>query len=120
MKKVLDQSHLIDLYIQSFEDYQQERMKELRSLIKRNASDALEIISYQMPTFYLKGILVHFAAYKSHLGFYPGSEAINVFKEQLSVFKCSKGTIQLKWEDELPSDLIRSIVMYRKNQNLEK
>jgi uncharacterized protein YdhG (YjbR/CyaY superfamily) len=120
MKTIMSQSHLIDQYIKTFDSKKQLKMNELRMLIKNCAPLVTEIISYQMPTFYLKGIIVHFAAYQSHLGFYPGSEVITLFKEKLGNYHVSKGTIQFKWDDELPLDVITQIVKFRVQQNLEK
>ena len=84
----------IDDYLENFPPQIQEILKELRSTIKRAAPDAEEKISYQMPTFYQKGNLVHFAAYPNHIGFYPAPSAIEFFKNELSEYKNAKGSIQ--------------------------
>jgi len=110
----------IDDYLENFPPQIQEILKELRSTIKRAAPDADEKISYQMPTFYQKGNLVHFAAYKNHIGFYPAPSAILLFKNELSEYKNAKGSIQFPLDKPLPLDLITRIVTFRVNENIKK
>ncbi|WP_165022416.1 iron chaperone [Dysgonomonas sp. ZJ279] len=109
----------IDEYIATFPEYVQNMMQELRSTIQRAAPDATEKISWGMPTFYLNRNLVHFAAYKKHIGFYPGASAIELFKEKLDEYKTSKGAIQFSINKPLPVDLITQIVKYRVEENLK-
>jgi uncharacterized protein YdhG (YjbR/CyaY superfamily) len=110
----------IDEYIANFPKDVQEILQELRATIRAAAPGAEEIISYQMPTFSLKGNLVHFAAHKNHIGFYPAPRGIEAFKEELAAYKGSKGTVQFPIDKPLPLDLISKIVRYRVSENLEK
>jgi len=107
-----------DEYIALFPSNIQTTLQKLRSVIREAAPDSTEAISYQMPTFRLNGNLVHFAAYKNHIGFYPGPSAIITFYEDLSAYDLSKGTIRFPIDEELPFDLIIAIVKYRANENL--
>ena len=109
----------IDEYIALYPEEIQKKLQEIRSVIKETAPDATEKISYQMPTFFLKGNLVHFAAYKNHIGFYPVPSGIEKFKEELSHFKGAKGSVQFPIEKPMPLDLIRRIVLFRVEENLE-
>ncbi len=113
-------SNSIDEYIANFPKEVQEKLKELRTAIKTSAPKAVEKISYQMPTFFLKGNLVHFAAYKNHIGFYPAPRAIEEFKSELSAYEGSKGTVRFPLEKPIPLDLISKIVRFRVKENLEK
>ena len=110
----------IDDYIPLFHPEIQKKLEEIRTVIKNAAPGSEEKISYRMPAFYLKGILVYFAAHKNHIGFYPTSSGINAFKKELSGFKFSKGAIQFPVEKPLPFDLITRIVIYRVKENLKK
>jgi uncharacterized protein YdhG (YjbR/CyaY superfamily) len=110
----------IDEYIQSFPRHIQSKLEELREVIKDLAPQAQEKISYQIPTFFLNGNLVHFAAYTNHIGFYPGSAAINVYKAELSKYKLSKGTIQFPLTEPIPLNLIKKIVKFRVKVNTAK
>ncbi|WP_239619274.1 iron chaperone [Cohnella mopanensis] len=103
----------IDDYISKFPREVQEILETLRKTIKQSASDAKEKISYQMPTFALHGNLVHFAAYKNHIGFYPGADGIAAFKQELSEYKGAKGSVQFPINKPLPYELIGKIVRYR-------
>ncbi|TGK59464.1 hypothetical protein EHQ27_00270 [Leptospira wolffii] len=109
----------IDHYISTFPDDVQEILEGLRAFIQKNAPEAKEKISYQIPTFDFYGNLVHFAAYKNHIGFYPGAKAIRVFQEELKGFKTSKGTVQFPIEKPLPLGLIGKIVKFRVKENSE-
>ncbi len=93
---------------------------ELREIIKKAAPQAEEKISYQMPAFYQKGVLVYFAAQKNHIGFYPTSSGVEAFKEELSEYSVSKGVIRLPYEKPLPKRLISEIVRFRVIENLEQ
>lgn len=110
----------VDEYIAAFSPNVQKILQKLRSAIKDAAPDSTEAISYQMPTFRLHGNLVHFAAYKNHIGFYPGPSGIIAFYEELSAYNLSKGTIRFPIDEELPFDLIIRIIKYRVKENLEK
>ncbi len=110
----------IDEYIVTFPEEVQKKLEELRAVIKAAAPDAEEKISYQMPTFALKGNLVHFAAYKNHIGFYPTPSGIEEFKDELSAYEGAKGSIRFPLDKPIPYDLIAKIVAFRVKENLEK
>jgi uncharacterized protein YdhG (YjbR/CyaY superfamily) len=110
----------IDNYILGFPEEVQSILNLLRKTIREAAPDATEKISYAMPTFYLKGNLVHFAAYKNHIGFYPAPSGLNAFKEEISLFKNSKGAVQFPINQPLPLNLISKIVKFRVKENLSK
>jgi len=110
----------IDEYIAAFPEDIQKILGELRATIKASAPDAGEKISYQMPTFALKGNLVHFAAWKNHIGFYPTSTGTQAFKKELSIYESSKGAVRFPIEQPLPLELISKIVKFRVTENLKK
>ena len=114
------QSENIDEYIRGFPKEIQNLLKEMKSTIQKAAPDAEEAIKYAMPTFVLNGNLVHFAAYKNHIGFYPAPSGIDAFKKELSVYKGGKGTVQFPLDKPLPLNLITKIVKFRIEQNLGK
>jgi len=110
----------VDEYIDAFPEDVRAILNELRQTIKETAPEARETISYQMPTFTLNGNLVHFAAFKQHIGFYPTPTGIDAFKEDLSRYKGAKGSVQFPIDQPLPLPLIRRIVEYRVQENLKK
>ena len=110
----------IDEYISKFPAQIQEILNKLRKVIKDSAPDAQEKISYQMPTFALYGNLVYFAAWKNHIGFYPTSSVTEVFKDELSEYKVSKGTVQFPLQKPLPYELISKIVKFRVAENIKR
>ena len=110
----------IDAYIATFTDEIQEKLKAIRSLIKDVVPIAGEKMSYGMPTFTLNGNLVHFAAFKNHIGFYPAPRGIEAFQHELSAYKGSKGSVQFPLSEPLPFDLIRKIVEFRVSENMAK
>jgi uncharacterized protein YdhG (YjbR/CyaY superfamily) len=116
-----DSGHFItiDEYIAICAEAVQPMLRELRATIKAAAPDAQEKISYQMPTFALRGNLVHFAAFPHHIGFYPGSSGIAAFAAELAVYKGGKGSVQFPLDQPLPLELISRIVEYRVAENLE-
>ena len=103
----------IDQYISLFPGHIKEMMQQLRQVIKETAPRATETISWEMPTFKVKRILVQFAGHNRHIGFYPQPEAIEAFKDKLSAYKTTKGGIQFPYEQELPVELISDIVRFR-------
>ena len=109
----------IDDYIAQFNPEVQEILNTLRDVIKKAAPDAKEKISWEMPTFVLHTNLVHFAAYKKHIGFYPAPSAITAFKDELSGYKGAKGSVQFPIDKPLPYDLISRIVKFRVEENLQ-
>ena len=109
----------IDEYIATFPEETQKILEQLRATIKAAAPDAEEKISYQMPTFALKGNLVHFAAHKNHIGFYPTPSGIQAFKHELSIYEGAKGSVQFPIDQPLPLELIGKIVKFRVAENLK-
>ena len=109
----------IDAYIALFPPDVQNLLQTVRATIKAVAPEAEEKISYQIPTFALKGNLVHFAAYKNHIGFYPGASGIRTFTQELANYQTSKGTVQFPLQEPLPLALIRDIVQFRVVENLQ-
>lgn len=107
----------IDNYIESFPKDVQKILQEIRRTIREAAPKAEEVINYQIPTFKLNGNLVHFAAFKNHIGFYPGSKAIKVFTKEFDSYKSSKGAVQFPIEKQMPLALIKKIVKYRVKEN---
>jgi Uncharacterized conserved protein len=108
----------IDEYILQFPAEVQTLLQQVRNTIREAAPEAQEKISWQMPTFYLHGNLVHFAAFKKHIGFYPGANGIAAFQEELSVYKGAKGSVQFPIDKPIPFDIIRAIVKFRVNETL--
>jgi uncharacterized protein YdhG (YjbR/CyaY superfamily) len=108
----------IDAYIAGFPPDVQEILQKIRLTIKEAAPEATEKISYQIPTFYLKGNLVHFAAFKNHIGFFPTSSGVEKFKDELSVYELSKGTIRFPLGKPIPYNIITKITMFRVEENL--
>lgn len=109
----------IDEYIATFPADVQKILQELRAVIKASAPEATEKISYQMPTFFLHGNLVHFAAFKNHIGFYPVPSGIEAFKQELSRYKGAKGSVQFPIDQPLPLELVSRIVKFRVAENLQ-
>jgi uncharacterized protein YdhG (YjbR/CyaY superfamily) len=110
----------IDDYIAGFPQDIQAILQKIRQTVKRAAPEATEKISYQMPTFYLNGNLVHFAAFKHHIGFYPTPSGTAKFKKEISGYQAAKGSIQFPLDQPMPYDLIRQIVEFRVKENLAK
>lgn len=110
----------IDNYISSFPSEVQLLLQQLREAIIESAPAAVEVISYSMPAYKLNGMLVYFAGYKNHIGFYPGSSGVKAFEHLLSGYRYSKGTVQFSLDKPLPVDLIKEMVIFRVNENLGK
>ncbi|MZP44642.1 hypothetical protein GTO89_16605 [Heliobacterium gestii] len=110
----------IDEYISQFPSEVQDTLNRFREVIQEAAPEAEEKISYQMPTFYLNGNLVHFAAHKQHIGFYPAPSGIEAFQEELSEYKSAKGSVQFPFDKPVPYELIRAIVKFRAVENRKK
>ena len=109
----------IDEYIAAFPVDVQERLRQMRAVIREAAPEAQEKISYQMPTFFLHGNLVHFAAFKNHIGFYPAPRGIEAFKDELAAYEGAKGSVQFPLDQPLPLDLVRRIVQFRVTDQLQ-
>ncbi|RPJ08832.1 MAG: hypothetical protein EHM28_03210 [Spirochaetaceae bacterium] len=111
----------IDQYIRQAPREVQAKLKEMRAIIKSALPpETTEKISYQMPTFFLRGNLVHFAAFKNHIGFYPTPTGVSAFEKELEKYETSKGAIQFPFGKPLPAALIKRIVKYRASENLNK
>lgn len=110
----------IDEYIAGFPEDVQKTLEQIRVTIKEAAPGAEEAMKYAIPTFMLKGNLVHFAAFQHHIGFYPVPSGIKAFEEELSVYKTGKGSVQFPLNEAMPLDLITKIVKFRVEQNLKK
>jgi uncharacterized protein YdhG (YjbR/CyaY superfamily) len=110
----------INTYIADFPENVQAILQQIRATIHKAAPEATEDIKYAIPTFVLNGNLVHFAAFKSHIGFYPTPTGIEEFEKELSVYKQGKGSVQFPLDQPIPLDLITRIVKYRVKQNAEK
>jgi uncharacterized protein YdhG (YjbR/CyaY superfamily) len=104
----------IDEYIASFPEEIQEKLESLRKTIRKIVPETEETISYGIPTFDLnRKHLVHFAAFKNHIGFFPTPSGINAFKKELSPYDTSKGTVRFPLDKPIPNDLIKKIVRFR-------
>lgn len=110
----------IDAYIAAFPKETQVLLQAMRKTIGEAAPEATETISYQIPTFKLKGNLVHFAGYKHHIGFYPGAAGIAAFADELTGYKRAKGSVQFPIDQPLPLELVSRIVKFRIEQDLAK
>ena len=110
----------IDEYIAGFPKEIQKILQQVRLTIKNAAPVAEEKISYAIPTFTLNGNLVHFAAFKNHIGFYPAPSGTKAFEQELSIYKSGKGSVQFPIDEPMPLDLITKIVKLRIKENLEK
>jgi uncharacterized protein YdhG (YjbR/CyaY superfamily) len=110
----------IDEYIATFPPNIQTILQQIRAAVHKAAPEAEETISYQMPVFKQNGVLVYFAAFKNHIGFFPTAQGIEAFKDKLAAYKTSKGTIQFPLDQPLPLDLIEAIVRYRVKTNTSK
>lgn len=120
MKDKAEKPESIDEYITLHPPKVQKILQTIRTLIRNTVPEAEEVIKYQIPTFIFHGNLVHFAAYKSHIGFYPAPSGIEAFKKDLAVYGSGKGSVQFPIDQDLPIDLIIKIVQFRLNENLEK
>lgn len=107
----------IDDYIAGFPPDIQAILTKIRMTIRKAAPAAEETIKYRMPTFTLHGNLVHFAAYKQHIGFYPVPTALEAFKKDLSAYRTSKGAVQFPLDKPIPYGLIARIVKFRVKEN---
>lgn len=107
----------IDEYIATFPPDIQKILEKIRAIVKAAAPEAQEKISYQMPTFFLNGNLVHFAAFKNHIGFYPTPSGIEKFKKELAGYQGAKGSVQFPLDEPIPYALISEIVKFRVKEN---
>ena len=110
----------VDEYIENFPAAIQKKLKQVRATIKKTAPQAEEVISYGMPAYKQNGILVYFAGYKNHIGFYAVPTGHKAFKKELSAYKGGRGSVQFPMDKPLPLDLIAKMVKFRANENLGK
>ncbi len=120
MKATSTKFKTVDEYLSALPANTKAILKEVRKTIRQAAPQAEELISYNMPAFRLNGMLVYYAAWKDHVGFYPVSSAIKAFQKELSDYKTSKGAIQFPIDRPIPFGLITKIVKFRVKENLEK
>jgi uncharacterized protein YdhG (YjbR/CyaY superfamily) len=120
MEKSTSKFETVDTYFASLDADTKTIATQIRETIKKAAPEAEEVISYQMPAYKYKGMLVYFAAWKSHIGFYPVTTAIKAFDKDLSNYEVSKGTIKFPFSKPIPLDLISRIVKFRLKENEEK
>ncbi len=99
-------------YIERQDETKKEYLYQMEALLKEVLQDAKEKISWGMPTFYMEKNIIHFAAFKTHIGIYPGAKAIEVFKEDLQEYSTSKGAIRIPYQDPLPKKLIQMIALW--------
>ena len=107
----------IDEYIAMFPDDVQKKLEAIRKVVREVTPNATEKISYQIPTFYLNGNLVHFAAFRDHISFFPTSSGVTAFQKELEKYKTVWGTIQFPLDEPLPLDLIKKITAFRVREN---
>ena len=110
----------IDEYVNAAAKEVQPVLQELRQVIHEAAPAAQEVISYNMPAFKQNGVLVYFAAFKNHIGFFPTSSGVAAFTKELSSYDTSKGTVRFPLDEAIPYDLVAKIVKFRVQENLEK
>jgi len=116
----INKAKSIDEYIAKCPEEIQKKLKDMRAAIKAAAPEATEKISYQIPTFYLKGNLVHFAALKNHIGFYPTPSGVQAFIKETAKYASTKGAIQFPLDEPLPLKLVSKIVKFRVEENLKR
>jgi uncharacterized protein YdhG (YjbR/CyaY superfamily) len=120
MKNADDVAATIDEYIAGHPPEIRTRLEAMRKTIWKHAPEAEERISYRIPTFYLGGNLVHFAAFDRHVGFYPGAAGIAAFRDALANYKSAKGSVQFPHTEPLPLALVAEIVRFRVAQQAAK
>jgi uncharacterized protein YdhG (YjbR/CyaY superfamily) len=120
MSKMREAHTTIDEYIRSFPVPVQKKLMELRKTVAAAAPGAQEKISYSMPSFFFHGVLVYFAAYEHHIGFYPTASGIKAYRTALSKYETAKGTVRFPIDKPLPLGLIKRIVRFRVQENLKK
>jgi uncharacterized protein YdhG (YjbR/CyaY superfamily) len=116
----MSETSSIDAYIAGFPKNVQAILRKIRTTVRKAAPEAEEAIRYQIPTFILNGNLVHFAAFRNHIGFYPGPSGIAKFKKELSKYEGAKGTVRFPLDEPIPYALIGDIVKFRVEENAKK
>ena len=120
MRKEITIAKNVGEYLEAFPVSAQHKLEQVRQAIKKAAPKAEEVISYQMPAYKYHGMLVYFAGWKNHIGFYPTSTGTNIFKKELSVYKGAKGSVQFPLDKPMPLVLISKIVKFRVKENEAK
>jgi uncharacterized protein YdhG (YjbR/CyaY superfamily) len=110
----------IDAYIALQEAFMRPKLEQIRKTISKAAPDAVEIISYSMPAYKYHGMLVYFAAFKNHMGFYTMKDTMVKFKDKIEPYQSGMATLQFLWDKPLPVKLVSEIVKYRAHVNMEK
>ena len=110
----------IDEYIASFPPNVRSILKQIRATLRKAAPEAKEAIKYRLPTLVLNGNLVHFGAFKNHIGFYATPTGNEKFRRELSVYKGAKGSVQFPLDQPIPYGLIGKIVKFRAKENLQR
>jgi uncharacterized protein YdhG (YjbR/CyaY superfamily) len=112
-KTAMNKFKSVDEYLSASQEEARKRLKELRRIIRQAAPHAEEVISYNMPAVKWNGMLVWYAAFKKHIGFYPMASAIAAFKQDLKHYKTSKGAIQFPMDEPIPAGVVKKIVKFR-------
>jgi uncharacterized protein YdhG (YjbR/CyaY superfamily) len=120
MEQESNSPQTVDDYIAGFPAEERAILEQIRTIIQETVPDAEEVISYQMPTYRLHGNLVHFAAFKNHIGFYPTPTGVEAFMDELAPYQHAKGSIRFPLDQLIPYALIRKIVAFRVKETLEK
>jgi uncharacterized protein YdhG (YjbR/CyaY superfamily) len=120
MEQESNSPQTVDDYIAGFPAEERAILEQIRTIIQETVPDAEEVISYQMPTYRLHGNLVHFAAFKNHIGFYPTPTGVEAFMDELAPYQHAKGSIRFPLDQAIPYALIRKIVAFRVKETLEK
>lgn len=116
----MSKSPEVDAYIAQFPLHTQKQLNELRHFILKTVPEATEFISYRMPAYKINSVLVYFAGYGNHIGFYPTSAGISAFQKEITAYKNSKGAIQFELGKKLPLNLVKKMLLFRKHQDAEK
>lgn len=106
----------VEEYMSWYSPETQEKLEQIRQILRDALPDAKEVISYHMPAFKTQEVLVYFAAAKHHIGFYPTSSGVAAFQSELAAFQTSKGAIQIPYDQPIPAELIRKIAKFRKEE----
>ena len=117
MQAISTKFKTVDAYLSTFPAPTRRILQEVRQTIKKAAPQAEEVISYNMPAFKLHGVLVYYAAYQKHIGFYPTPSAIKAFEKELAQYQSSKGAVQFPIDQPMPVELITKIVQFRVSEN---
>jgi uncharacterized protein YdhG (YjbR/CyaY superfamily) len=120
MQAISTKFKTVDEYLSAVPAPTRRILQQVRQTIKKAAPQAEEVISYNMPAFKLHGVLVYYAAYQKHIGFYPTPSAIKSFQKELSQYESSKGAVQFPIDEPMPVELITKIVQFRVRENLAK